>query len=482
MRKLVAVMGLTAVLAVLLLVGIPTLARSQNPAVQAEWAKQEAVKSWQAAQEAQAAIAERQAAAQNAIALDGAARAALLVVGLGVGAAVVILAVGGALALVDGMRLKSRLIQPVPHMAAAVYPAVMTAAGIVDGLQPKLATRQAPTLPAPALAAPAQPAELAAAGLPAAVDVRAWQPGAVASIPIGVSAGGALSVALDGGWSLGLVAGLPGSGKSTLLRAIVWALARQAVQVLLVDSKGTEFAACEAAPWLFGPIARRPTETAQAYAKLQAELTRRYDVMRQAGADCYHEAGLAPIVAIVDELAIVASQDGETIGAITDIARLGRAAGVYQICATQRPAAQSITSELRALAEWAVCFAVERRGEALVAGCPGAERLERIPGRGLFRRADTVLFQAYHTPNWRQDMQPVAAVARTQQPVATIQPAPSQPVAAYAKPGTPLPPERIAAIRQAYANGASLNSLTLATFGYKDGRTAAAIRAVLAES
>ena len=477
MRKLVAVMGLTAVLAVLLLVGIPALARSQNPAVQAEWAKQEAVKSWQAAQEAAAAVAERQAAAKNAIALDGAARAALLVVGLGVGAAVVILAVGGALALVDGMRLKSRLIQPVPHMAAAVYPAVMTPGGIVDGLQPKLATRQAPTLPAPA-----QPAELAAATLPAAVDVRAWQPGQAPSIPIGVSAGGALSVALDGGWSLGLVAGLPGSGKSTLLRAIVWALARQAVQVLLVDSKGTEFAACEAAPWLFGPIARRPTETAQAYARLQAELQRRYDTMRAAGADCYHEAGLAPIVAIVDELAIVASQDGETIGAITDIARLGRAAGVYQICATQRPAAQSITSELRALAEWAVCFAVERRGEALVAGCPGAERLERIPGRGLFRRADTVLFQAYHTPNWRQDMQPVAAVARTQQPVATIQPAPSQPVAAYAKPGTPLPPERIAAIRQAYANGASLNSLTLATFGYKDGRTAAAIRAVLAES
>ena len=477
MRKLVAVMGLTAVLAVLLLVGIPALARSQNPAVQAEWAKQEAVKSWQAAQEAQAAIAERQAAAQNAIALDGAARAALLVVGLGIGAAVVILAVGGALALVDGMRLKSRLIQPVGHMAAAVYPAVMTPGGIVDGLQPKLATRQAPTLPAPA-----QPAELAAPELPAAVDVRTWQPGAVASIPIGVSAGGALSVALDGGWSLGLVAGLPGSGKSTLLRAIVWALARQAVQVLLVDSKGTEFAACEAAPWLFAPIARRPTETAQAYARLQAELTRRYDTMRQAGADCYHEAGLAPIVAIVDELAIVASQDGETIGAITDIARLGRAAGVYQICATQRPAAQSITSELRALAEWAVCFAVERRGEALVAGCPGAERLERIPGRGMFRRADTVTFQAYHAPSWRRDMQPVAAVARTQQPVATTQPAQAQPVAAYAKPGTPLPPERIAAIRQAYANGASLNSLTLATFGYKDGRTAAAIRAVLAES
>ena len=477
MRKAVTVMALTAITAVLLIVGIPSLARSQNPAVQAEWAKQEAVKSWQAAQEAAAAVAERQAAAKNAIALDGAARAALLVVGLGVGAAVVILAVGGALALVDGMRLKSRLIQPVPHMAAAVYPAVMTPGGIVDGLQPKLATRQAPTLPAPA-----QPAELAAATLPAAVDVRAWQPGQAPSIPIGVSAGGALSVALDGGWSLGLVAGLPGSGKSTLLRAIVWALARQAVQVLLVDSKGTEFAACEAAPWLFGPIARRPTETAQAYARLQAELQRRYDTMRAAGADCYHEAGLAPIVAIVDELAIVASQDGETIGAITDIARLGRAAGVYQICATQRPAAQSITSELRALAEWAVCFAVERRGEALVAGCPGAERLERIPGRGLFRRADTVTFQAYHAPTWRQDMQPVAAVARTLQPVATIQPAPSQPVAPYVKPGTPLPPERIAAIRQAYANGASLNSLTLATFGYKDGRTAAAIRAILAES
>ena len=487
MKRAITVMSLTAVIAVLLLVGIPALTRSQNPAVQAEWAKQEAVRSWQAAQEAQAAIAERQAQARNIIALDGAVRASLLVVGLALGTAVAILALGGSIALVDGLRLRSKLIQPVGGMTGAVYPAIVTPGGIVDSLQPKLATRQAvaeiaPAQPVAAIAATLQQT----ATLPAVVDVRSWQPGPTPNIPIGATSQGVVTVALDGGWSLGLVAGLPGSGKSSLLRAIVWALARyQAASVLLVDSKGVEFSPCDGGGYLWAPIARRPAEIAAAFDRLRNELTRRYDLMRQADADTYTGAGLTPIVVIVDELAIVAN-DGDTLSVMTDIARLGRAAGVYTIAATQRPGAATISSELRCLADWKVAFALERRNEALVADVPGAERLERVPGRGLFRRSDTVLFQAYHIPPqaWRNDMraqsgailQPVAQpVAKIMQPAQTAQPA-------TFRPGDRLPNDTVAAIRAAYANGASLNELTRQTFGFKDGKGFAVIRQVCIEN
>ncbi|MFZ1488757.1 MAG: hypothetical protein WAS51_02360, partial [Ilumatobacteraceae bacterium] len=164
------------------------------------------------------------------------------------------------------------------------------------------------------------------------------------------------------------------------------------------------------------------------------ELRNRFDAIRAADSDNYLALGIPALVLVCDELALVA-QDGDTLQELTNIARLGRAAGVYSILATQRPSAAVISGELRALADWAVCFAVERRQEALVCGIPGAEQLPRQPGRALFRRGDTMAVQAYYAPSWRNDMRTLPMVAQPHynrlQPVATIlQPAlTSQPVA-----------------------------------------------------
>ena len=461
-------------------------------AARAELARQEAAqaaaRTWQAQQEAELAVQVAAERAKNARALDGAWAGLGLVVALGLGGAGVILAVGLALAAVDAARLRARLVRPVGDMGNGVYPALVSGGGlVVDMPQPRLASRHV----APMIESPAQPAALVAE-LPQRVDVASWQPSGGLALPVGVGLGGALSVALDASWSLGLVVGLPGSGKSSLLRALVVGLARQDATgrralVAALDTKSTEFAACDGRAILWGgAVARSQSEIAQTVHGVAVELRSRFDAIRAADSDNYLALALPALVVVVDELALVA-QDGETLQELTNIARLGRAAGVYSILATQRPSAAVISGELRALADWAVCFAVERRQEALVCGIPGAEQLPRQPGRALFRRGETVAVQAYFAPTWRNDMRALPMVAEVShnrlQPVATtMQPAlTSQPVAqpALYRRNVALTPEQAAAIRAAHEAGASMNELCRRFYGSKDGAALAAIRAAL---
>ena len=107
---------------------------------------------------------------------------------------------------VQAARLRARLIYPQAGMASGVYPLVSTPQGVIEPPAPRLATRREP----PALtAAPACPVMIEPPGPPDLVDLRTWQGD---GLPLGVSAAGPVSVALDGSWSLGLVAGLPGMG------------------------------------------------------------------------------------------------------------------------------------------------------------------------------------------------------------------------------------------------------------------------------
>ena len=182
-------------------------------------AAQEAVKTWQAQQEAELSVQVAAERAQNAIAFDGAWAGLALAVGLGLGGAAVVLAVGLAFAAVDAARLRARLVRPVGNMASAVYPALVGGGGlVVDMPQPRLASRH---VVAPMLAAAQPAAVVAAVELPQRVDVAGWQPsGHDLALPVGVGLGGPMAVALDASWSLGLVVGLPGSGKSSLLLAL----------------------------------------------------------------------------------------------------------------------------------------------------------------------------------------------------------------------------------------------------------------------
>lgn len=134
---LACVLALAAILA-------PILARSSNDDIQAQLAAQEAIRTQELAQRSQLDLQVAQAQARNQLALDGAWRALALVFAIGLGAAILIAALGGSLAFVDFARLRSKLIHAEPG-ANTVYPLVMAQAGMIESPAPKLAQRlQAP--------------------------------------------------------------------------------------------------------------------------------------------------------------------------------------------------------------------------------------------------------------------------------------------------------------------------------------------------
>ena len=209
---------------------------------------------------------------------------------------------------------------------------------------------------------------------------------------------------------------------------------------------------------------------------VDAELQRRFGLLAAHDADNFRAVGLAPLLLVIDELSIVA-QNREALTAVTNLARLGRAAGVLTIAATQRPAAASVSGDLRALADWTLVFAVERRGEALICGAPGAELLPRRPGRGLFRRGATVELQAYACQGWRAMMRAL--------PAAIEEPAPVRIAAAPGSCEGPAP-EHIETKRERilrlHANGMSLSAIAWEVYGTVGGAAFYQVKAVLAEA
>ena len=482
---LACVLALAAILA-------PILARSSNDDIQAQLAAQEAIRTQELAQRSQLDLQVAQAQARNQLALDGAWRALALVFAIGLGAAILIAALGGSLAFVDFARLRSKLIHAEPG-ANTVYPLVMAQAGMIESPAPKLAQRlQAPE--------PAQVAMIApACDLPERVTLDAWRAPGWPALPIGVGAGASqVDVALAADWALGLVCGLPGSGKSAMLRSMLAAIASQApgVRAVIFDAKGSEFTACSGATWLAQPIARSAGEIDALATWLASEQARRAQRLAELDVDDYRQAGEPALCVIVDELAVLASLAPEALQGLTNLARLGRSLGMFSILSTQRISAQTITGELRALSDWVLCFAVERKVESQVAGVIGAESLARLPGRAIYRRGASQEVQTYFVPGWRQKMRSMAQrVGNQLQPVVLAQSASlrAQPVAQPALDAPESAQERawrvndgltasqVDELRQARQAGASLNQLCLRYYGFKDNRSLALVRQALGE-
>ena len=155
------------------------------------------------------------------------------------------------------------------------------------------------------------------------------------------------------------------------------------------------------------------------------------------------------------------------------------------IAATQRPAAASISGDLRALADWALVFAVERRGEAMVCGVPGGESLPRRPGRGLFRRGATVELQAYACPGWRGMMRSLPAAiegpAQTRIEGSAQIRVEAAPAVIEGSAQTRFEAERERILRL-HANGMSLSAIARTVYGTAGGAAFYQVKAVLTET
>ena len=281
-----------------------------------ELAKQEAVRTWQAAQQAQLDLQVATATADTAAQLAPVWQAAGLVLVLALGGALVMLVYGLTTAAITAARLRSTLIHADRDQVSAAYPLVTTPSGIVALPAPSLASRRE------AISAPALPAPAAITAAPLLPSAGAWSELRATFTPtsekllLGVSRDGPVYGRLTDLLSI-LIVGRPGTGKTTLLRLLAEQAIMAGATVVAWDLHndmrldGVELCTDEA------------TIGASA-AAIMAEL----DARRRNGRG-------APVVVMVDELPLLARAVPEASTAMRRVLLEGRKFAVYGLIAGQ---------------------------------------------------------------------------------------------------------------------------------------------------
>ena len=201
---------------------------------------------------------------------------------------------------------------------------------------------------------------------PGAADIcAAWQLGGRStSAVVGVGATGPFRLDLAADGPHGLIAGTTGSGKSELLQTIIASLAivnrPDSMTFVLIDYKGgSAFKDCARLPHTVGMVTDLDGHlTERALASLGAELRRREEVLRDAGAkdiqDYWDARRLSPalppmprLVLVIDEFASLVTELPGFVTGLVGIAQRGRSLGVHLLLATQRPAGV-VSADIRA--------------------------------------------------------------------------------------------------------------------------------------
>lgn len=189
-----------------------------------------------------------------------------------------------------------------------------------------------------------------------------------------------------------LVAGATGSGKSVLIQALLLDIAAtnpsSLAHIHLIDPKmGVDYAAIERLPHLQGGVIVDQTRAIEVMESLVAEMERRYEQFRVAGARdirAYNTkvgpAERLPYVFLVhDEFAEWMLTDDYKTAVTSNVSRLGvkaRAAGMHLIFAAQRPDANVMPMQLRDNLGNRLILKVASVGTSEIAlGVKGAEQL-----------------------------------------------------------------------------------------------------------
>jgi DNA segregation ATPase FtsK/SpoIIIE, S-DNA-T family len=189
-----------------------------------------------------------------------------------------------------------------------------------------------------------------------------------------------------------LVAGATGSGKSVLIQALLLDIAAtnpsSLAHIHLIDPKmGVDYAAIERLPHLQGGVIVDQTRAIKVMESLVAEMERRYEQFRVAGARdirAYNTkvgpAERLPYVFLVhDEFAEWMLTDDYKTAVTSNVSRLGvkaRAAGMHLIFAAQRPDANVMPMQLRDNLGNRLILKVASVGTSEIAlGVKGAEQL-----------------------------------------------------------------------------------------------------------
>lgn len=187
-----------------------------------------------------------------------------------------------------------------------------------------------------------------------------------------------------------LIAGSTGSGKSVLINTLIYTLLYRtpaAAQMILIDSKRVELVDYARLPHTLSR-ATEPDEIGRAVAGAVSLMEYRFKVM-EAGRLKKYPGG--DVYVIVDELAdVVTSCKRDVLADLKKIARLGRAARIHLILATQRPTKDIISGEIKVNIDARVALRVPTRQDSRnIINIAGAETLPRY-GRGYYLTPDTL--------------------------------------------------------------------------------------------
>ncbi|KQY41328.1 hypothetical protein ASD46_18610 [Rhizobium sp. Root491] len=183
-----------------------------------------------------------------------------------------------------------------------------------------------------------------------------------------------------------LVGGATGQGKSVCVHSLLVSLITKhspsTLRLALMDPKQVEFGVYANSRFLWrDKMAIGLAECGTMLEDLTIEMDDRYRRMRELGVNSLAEAAKKGmndpfIVACVDELADLVSQDRDAEARLVRLATLARAAGIHLILATQRPDAQTFKGQLRSNVPARIALTVQKSSESqIILDEPGAEDL-----------------------------------------------------------------------------------------------------------
>ena len=199
-----------------------------------------------------------------------------------------------------------------------------------------------------------------------------------------------------------LVAGTTNSGKSVCLNCLIismiYRFSPRDLRFLMVDPKRVELTLYDGIPHLDRPVVVDPEEAADLLRGAVTEMYARYDRLSELGVrniisynqKVPEDERMPYLVIVIDELAeLMMTGRAEVEPSIVRLAQLARAVGIHLVLATQRPAVNVVTGQIKANIPTRLAFRVPQLVDSrVILDDKGAERLI---GRGdmLFASEET---------------------------------------------------------------------------------------------